>query len=272
MSNLHGAVVLITGAAGGFGQELTRQLLEAGSHLILTDLDETLLKERAEAIQREVKTGDILALLEINLSEHDGCETLYHQVKNLGIAIDILINNAGIGLFGRMDEVPGEKWERLMQVNLLAPMRLSSLFAADMIRRRQGHIVNISSAAGWVAPAGMAHYAASKFGLRGFSEGLLNEVKIYNVKVTAVYPFYSRTPILQSEQYGTLAKENQGLPEFLVTDPAKVMGETIQGIIDNKPQVFPDGMAKIISVIKRFFPQLLNWIFNGFNRNSKADL
>ncbi len=262
MTNLHGAVVLITGAAGGFGQELTRQLLEAGSRLILTDIDKTILKERAEAIQKEVKTGDILALLEMNLSEREGCETLYQQVKDLGIEIDILINNAGIGLFGRMDEVPAEIWESLMQVNLLAPMRLSSLFAADMIRRRQGHIVNISSTAGWVAPAGMAHYSASKFGLRGFSEGLFNEVKIYNVKVTAVYPFYSRTPILQCEQYGTLAKEkeNEELPDYIITDPAKVIGKTIQAIIDNKREVCPDGMGKSISVIKRFFPQLLNWI------------
>lgn len=171
-----------------------------------------------------------------------------------------------------MDEVPAEKWETLIQVNLLAPMRLSSLFAADMIRRRQGHIVNISSASGWVVPPGMAHYGASKFALRGFSEGLLNEVKIYNVKVTAVYPFFSRTPILQSEQYGSLAKPKKEVPDFIITDPAKVMGKTIQAIIDDKPQVSPYLMANIISVIKRFLPQLLTLIFNRFNRKQIANL
>ncbi|MDJ0716485.1 MAG: SDR family NAD(P)-dependent oxidoreductase [Prochloraceae cyanobacterium] len=260
MTNLDQAVVLITGAAGGFGQQLTRQLLEAGSRLILTDLDEAILKEQTDAILDEVKTGEILALLPSDLSERTGCEVLYRQVKALKIPVDILINNAGMGLFGRMDEVPYQKWERLMEVNLLAPMRLSSLFVADMIGRRSGHIVNISSVAGWIATAGMSHYATSKFGLRGFSEGLLNEVKIYGVKVTAVYPFFSRTPILQSEKYGTLAIEKRELPESLVTDPADVMRETIKGIINNKPQVFPDRMAKILCVLKRFFPPALNWI------------
>jgi short-subunit dehydrogenase len=260
MTKLDRAVVLITGAAGGFGQELTRQLLKAGSRLILTDLDETILSEQVEAIKQEITTGEIIAILAIDLADREGCETLYHQVKKLGIPIDILINNAGIGLFGRMDEIPPQKWERLMQVNLLAPMRLSSLFVADMIVRQQGHIVNISSLAGWLALPGMAHYAASKFGLRGFSEGLLNEVKSYNVKVTAVYPFFSRTPILQSEQYGSLAQNNRSFPQNIATDPAKVMRATIQAIVRNKPYVFPDGTAKTVYILKRYFPELLNWV------------
>jgi short-subunit dehydrogenase len=153
-----------------------------------------------------------------------------------------------------------------MQVNLLAPMRLSALFVADMIARRQGHIVNISSLAGWSASAGMAHYAASKFGLRGFSEGLFNEVKHYNVYVTAVYPFFSRTPILQAERFGTLAQEFQGLPDRLITDPAKVMQATIQGIVRNRLHVFPDSIAQIFHWLKRYSPELLDWLNDRFLR------
>ncbi len=266
MTQLREAVVLITGAAGGFGQELTRQLLMAGSRLILTDLDQAALHKQVEVIQREVVTGDVLAYLAADLSSCSGCEALYHQVKALGVPVDILINNAGIGLFGRMDEVPPEKWERLMQVNLIAPMRLSALLAADMIAHRKGHIVNISSLAGWSAPAGMAHYAASKFGLRGFSEGLFNEVKDYNVKVTAVYPFFSRTPILQSEQYGTLACGSPVFPEHLATDPVKVIRFTIQGIVQNKLHVFPDAIAKSTHLFKRYAPGLLDSISDKFMR------
>jgi short-subunit dehydrogenase len=266
MTQLREAVVLITGAAGGFGQELTRQLLMAGSRLILTDLDKATLHQRAEAIWSEVATGEVLACLAIDLSSPKGSEALYHQVKALGIPVDILINNAGIGLFGRMDEVPPEKWERLMQVNLMAPMRLSALFAADMIARQKGHIVNISSLAGWSGTAGMAHYAASKFGLRGFSEGLFNEVKSYNVKVTTVYPFFSRTPILQSERYGTLAQEREGFPENWATDPAKVIRETIQGIVQDRLHVFPDAIAKNAHLLKRYAPGLLDWIGDEFIR------
>lgn len=271
MTQLHNAVVLLTGASGGFGKELTRQLLEAGSRLILTDLNQAVLHEQVAAIQQTVKTGEILSCIAVDLSTTEGCNTLYQQVKALDIPVDILINNAGIGIFGRMDEVPREKWERLMQVNLLTPMRLSSLFAADMIARRKGHIVNISSLAGWSAKAGMAHYAASKFGLRGFSEGLFDEVKGYNVQVTAVYPFFSRTPILQSERYGTLAEETTGFPENQATDPAEVMRETLQGIVQNKLHVFPDTTAKRVHLLKRYSPQLLDWISDSFARRLKRD-
>ncbi|MDJ0618857.1 MAG: SDR family NAD(P)-dependent oxidoreductase [Calothrix sp. MO_192.B10] len=267
MTQLYEAVVLITGASGGFGQELTRQLLEAGSRLILTDLDEVVLRQQVQAIQHQVSTGEVLAIIPGDLSTREGCETLYHQVNALNIPIDILINNAGVGLFGRMDEVPSQKWELVIQVNLLAPMRLSSLFVADMIARRKGHIVNISGIAGWSVFAGMTHYATTKFGLRGFSEGLFNELKEYNVKVTAVYPFFTRTPILQSQRYGTLAKKIQGVPEYMVAEPAKIMRATIRGIIDNKLQVFPDIIAQAFHILTRYSPSLVGWISNTFTKS-----
>lgn len=270
MTQLDKAVVLITGASGGFGQELTRQLLQAGSYLILTDLDETKLQHQVGAIQQTVKTGKVLACIQADLADRSGCEALYERVKSCG-PIDILINNAGIALYGRMDEIPAAKWEQLMQINLLAPMRLSALFAADMIARRRGHIVNISSLAGWIGTAGMAHYNASKFGLRGFSEGLYEEVKAYNVRVTAVYPFFSRTPILQAERFGALAREYRGLPENWVTDPAAVMRATLAAIKQNQLHVFPDSTARLLHQIKRYAPRLLDWIGAAFSRRTQGD-
>ena len=260
MTNLNNTVVLLTGATGGFGRELTRQLLQAGSRLILTDIDRANLDSLNNEMTQKTATGKIIACIASNLASIEGSNALFQQVKALNVPVDILINNAGIGLYGRMDEVPTDKWERLMQVNLLAPMRLSSLFAADMIERQQGHIVNISSLAGWIAPAGMAHYCSSKFGLRGFSEGLFNELKPYNIKVTAVYPFFSRTPILQSESFGSLAKDRGNFPEKLATDPAKVMAKTIKAIQRDKLHVFPDRMAYSIRLLKQYFPKALDLI------------
>lgn len=267
MSDLNQAVVVLTGATGGFGQELTRQLLQAGSHLILSDLDRTMLDNQAAKLSSTITTGKIIACIESDLANREGCKALCDQIKALNVSVDILINNAGIGLFGRIDEVPADKWERLMQVNLITPMRLSSLMVADMIERRQGHIVNISSLAGWIAPAGLAHYSSSKFGLRGFSEGLWQEVKHYNVKVTAVYPFFSRTPILQSERFGTLANSKIGFPEHLVTDPAKVMAKTLKAIVRNQLHVFPDQMAYRIYILKQYFPRVFDWMSNQMSAN-----
>lgn len=264
MTKLEQKVVLITGAAGGFGEEFIKQLLQANSRLILSDREYSIVQEKVAIIRQEITTGEIIAGLAADLSDRKGRELLYHQVKELNIPVDILINNAGIGLFGRMDEVPTSEWEQLMQVNLIAPMALSALFAQDMIARQQGHIVNISSLAGWFAPKGMAHYCASKFGLRGFSEALLNEVKPYNVKVTAVYPYFSRTPILNSPRYGTLAQGNKSFPLESATNPADVIRETLKAIIRDRTEVFPDTTAKQVSFLKRHFPRLFNWIMQQF--------
>lgn len=266
MTQLKDAVVMITGATGGFGQELTRQLLLAESRLILTDLNADIVEQQVAGIQQETRAGEVLACLVADLSTSEGCDLLYKQVQGLNTPIDILINNAGIAVFGRMDEVPTEQWERLMHINLLAPMRLSSLFVADMIARRAGHIVNISSAAGWVATAGLTHYSTSKFGLRGFSEGLLDEVKPYNVRVTAVYPFFSRTPILQAKRYGALPEMTEGIPDHLITEPAVVMRRTIRGIERNQLHVFPDRIAYTAHLLKRFAPWLLDWIKSRHQR------
>ncbi|MEM9216767.1 MAG: SDR family NAD(P)-dependent oxidoreductase [Cyanobacteria bacterium P01_F01_bin.150] len=276
MTQLSKAVVLVTGATGGFGKELTRQLLELGSQLILTDLDAGHLAKMASAIAQtpspqsspqsrsKSPNGKILGCLTADLSSRQGCDRLYTQVKSLcqeqNIEVDVVINNAGIALYGRMDEVPQDRWEMLMQINLLSPMRLSTLFAADMIRRRRGHIVNISSIAGWIVPPGLAHYSASKFGLRGFSEGLYNELAPYNVKVTVVFPYFSRTPILDSARYGTLAEANELSLDDNATDPAQIMAATIRAVQREQLEVFPDASANGIQTLRRLFPKLSNWV------------
>ena len=262
MTKLQNSVVLITGATGGFGQELTRQLLELGSHLVLSDLEAAKLQAHAAASQQDASQGKILATIAADLAMPAESERLYARIRELEIAIDVLINNAGLGMYGRMDELPTEQWERLMQVNLLAPMRLSALFGRDAIARGSGHIVNISSLAGWVAPAGFGPYSSSKFGLRGFSEALAAEMRPHDVKVTVVYPFFSRTPILQSLRYGELAK-SQPLPlDRWVTDPARIMKATIAGIQRDRLHVFPDRPARFIHLLKRYFPEPLTWIMD----------
>ena len=103
-------------------------------------------------------------------------------------------------------------------LDLLAPMRICYQFLPHMIDRGSGHIVNISSVAGWIGAPGIASYSAAKFGLRGFSEALSADYAECGIKVSTVCPFFSRTPILKSEQFGI--SERREVPDKLVTDPA----------------------------------------------------
>ncbi|BAQ65898.1 SDR family oxidoreductase [Geminocystis sp. NIES-3709] len=254
MTKLDNTVILITGAGGGFGEEFIKQLLEKGSRLILTDVDRQKLLSQAITITSEINQGKIIACLQGDLSTAEGCQQLYEQVRELNISIDMLINNAGMGLYGRIDEVPMMEWQKLMQINLLSPMTLTALFLPEMIKQKKGHIVNISSLAGWVGLSGMSPYASSKFGLRGFSEALDREVKQYNIKVSVAYPFFSRTPILKSKAYGTLAENYQGFPAHLATNPADVIRQIIKGISNNKLHIFPDKFSLSIYLLKKYLP------------------
>jgi short-subunit dehydrogenase len=252
MKQLANQIVLITGAGGSFGRELTKQFLRAGSHLILTDVHADALPCAANVLSDA--RGSVLGTISADLSTPEGCAALAAAVHTLTPHIDMLINNAGLGLSGVISDVPQARWERLMQVNLHAPMRLSAAFLPAMIGRRSGHIVSIASVAGLVGPPGLTAYSASKLGLRGFSESLHADVRQHNVDVSIVYPFYARTPILQSPQYGP---RQARLPDWLLYEPEFVAAAVLDGVRRRKLHVYPGVIPHWIDLLNRLAPWLL---------------
>jgi len=250
MKDLKNKTVLITGAGGGFGQHMARQFRAAGAKLILTDVTERALREVSDNAG-----NDLVAVVAADLATEEGCGAVVEVCGSRNVVPDILVNNAGIGIAGRLDHVPRERWETLMQLNLLAPMRLSSLFLPGMIERGSGHIVNMSSLAGWVGSQGLSSYCASKYGLRGFGVSLAADLEGTGVHVTNVYPCFSRTAILDSPQYGY--EEQRVVPEYLISEPSDVVARIIKGVRGNKLHVFPDKHSRLIHYISRFAPWLV---------------
>ncbi|MCH9695135.1 MAG: SDR family oxidoreductase [Gammaproteobacteria bacterium] len=250
MTNPANKTVLITGAGGGFGQQLVRQFRATGAKLILTDVTDSALQDVISA------AGDhLVASVAADLASEEGCDSVAATCKDHGVIPDILVNNAGVGFSGRLDKVPRDKWESLMQLNLLAPMRLCNAFLPEMIERGSGHILNVSSLAGWVGSRGMSAYCASKFGLRGFGIALAADLDRTGVQVTNIYPCFSQTPILDSPQYGE--EKPRSVPANLISDPADVVARMIDGVRRNRLHVFPDKHARRIHYVTRFAPWLL---------------
>jgi NAD(P)-dependent dehydrogenase (short-subunit alcohol dehydrogenase family) len=254
MKQLDGQIVLLTGAAGGFGRSLTRLLLREGCGLLLADRERGPLLEAAEAAARAVgpAPGRLLGFLEADLSLPDGADALQATALRASPRVDILINNAGLGIYGRIDQIPRADWERVMQVNLLASMRLTALLLPQMLERRSGHIVNVASAAGLVGTRGMSVYSASKFGLRGFTESLAEDLRRSNVDVTGIYPFFARTPILDSPQYG--GEGRMRVPERLIGDPDRIMAVLVRGIKARQLHVYPNAIARQVDLLRRLRP------------------
>ncbi len=261
MTNPANKTVLITGAGGGFGRHMVRQFRGAGAKLILTDVSEAALREPiADA------GDDLIASFAADLATESGCQNVVENCSSRNAVPDILVNNAGIGVAGRMDHVPPEKWELLMQLNLMAPMRLCHQFLPAMTERGSGHIVNISSVAGWLGSEGLSSYCASKFGLRGFGEALAADLEGTGVNVTNIYPCFSRTSIINSPQYGY--EEKRVVPEYLISEPADVVARMIKGVRRKRLHVFPDRYARPIHYISRFAPWLLRVLDRRMQRQS----
>ena len=260
MTNPADKTVLITGAGGGFGRQLVRQFRAAGAKLILTDVTDRALHDVVE------DAGDDLVVSVVaDLAWEEGCSTVAETCTSRNVVPDILVNNAGIAVAGRLDHVPRDDWESLMQLNLLAPMRLCNLFLPGMIERDSGHIVNVSSIAGWLGAKGLSPYCASKFGLRGFGVSLAADLEGTGVHVTNIYPSFSQTPILDSPQYGY--EERLAVPAYLLSEPSDVVARMIEGVRRNRLHVFPDKYARLIHYITRFAP----WLMPLLDRRMQAE-
>ena len=262
MTNPADKTVLITGAGGGFGRQMVQQFRAAGAKLLLTDITDATL---APAI--DDAGSALLGCVATDLASAEGGRAVA-ELCAAGGAPDILVNNAGIAVAGRHDHVPQERWETLMQLNLLAPMRLCSLLVPAMVERGSGHVVNISSVAGWIGAQGLSSYCASKFGLRGFGDSLAYELDGTGVRITTVYPCFSRTPILDSPQYGY--EERREVPEYLVSEPADVVRNIVRGVRRNRRYVFPDRYARLIQYLTRFAPWAVPYIDRRLDAQSAA--
>jgi short-subunit dehydrogenase len=254
MKSLSEKKILITGAAGGFGQEFIKQFLELGAHLILTDIHKENLENISSVILKSIPNckGKILGVFASDLSSREGCEQAHKNTIAITPQIDILINNAGLINYGYFHEIPVEKWEMLMHVNLMAPMYLSHSFMNNFVKQGTGHILNISSVSGYVATSSGAPYSTSKFGLRGFGMALHGEAKKFGIQVTNVYPFYSPTPLLNTKTEGN--SNVQKTPNFLYDAPELIVRSAIKGLRKNKLHVYPGTLPRILYHAIKFWP------------------
>lgn len=183
--DLKGKRALVTGSSRGIGRAIARALAGAGASLYLTGRDSKRLARVKEEVSAD---GRKIDCAEADLRDKDEVKGLFDSaIKFLG-GVDILINNAGLGIKGNVVDMSISDWDLTLSVNLRAPFLLCRLAAAEMIRQKSGHIINIGSGASKTPIAGFASYAASKHGLLGFSESLALELREYNVKVSIILP------------------------------------------------------------------------------------
>lgn len=185
MESLKGKNALITGAGKGIGRALAIALAQEGVNVGLIARTAADLQNVAE----ELKTFNVqVAVATADVASIDAVNTAVAKVKTDLGAIDILINNAGISSFGSFMELEPARWEEIVKVNLFGAYYVTRAVLPEMIDRKTGDIVNISSTAGQRGAAVTSAYSASKFALIGLSESLMQEVRKHNIRVTTLTP------------------------------------------------------------------------------------
>ncbi|WP_269237173.1 3-ketoacyl-ACP reductase [Flavobacterium flavigenum] len=185
MTNLKNKNALITGAGKGIGKAIAIALAKEGVNVILisrTQLDVEQLAVKIEnfGVKSLALTADVADINSVNTA----VEKALAEFKT----IDILINNAGIASFGKFMELEPAEWEKIIQVNLMGTYYTTRAVLPNMIERQTGDIINISSTAGLNGNALTSAYSASKFAVLGLTDSLMQELRKYNIRVTALTP------------------------------------------------------------------------------------
>lgn len=185
MESLKGKVALVTGAGKGIGKAIVLALATEGAHVGLIARTEKDIK----AVADEARSfGVEVAYSTADVSNREEVERAVEKIQSELGPIDILINNAGTGTFGKFLELEPEVWEQQVRINLFGVYYTTRAVLPGMIERQTGDIVNISSTAGKTGAATTSAYSASKFAVFGLSESLMQEVRKHNIRVMALAP------------------------------------------------------------------------------------
>jgi NAD(P)-dependent dehydrogenase (short-subunit alcohol dehydrogenase family) len=229
-------VFLITGVSGGIGRALAVKAAESG-HIVYGTLRKP---EQMEAFAALAPGKTRPLLLDVN--DHEAAVKTVDSVLSESGRIDVLVNNAGYGLFGAVEEVSMEESRAQMETNFFSVVNLCKLVLPNMRASKSGHIIQISSIAGFRGTEGLSIYNASKFALEGFSQAMAKEVAPLGIHVTLVEPGPFRTEWGGSSSI----RSKRVMPEY--TETAGLRIRTIQGYSGTQPGD-PDKAAALIMEI-----------------------
>lgn len=236
MFDLTGKKALVTGASGGIGGAIAAALHVQGAEVCLSGTREEALADVA------AKLGARTHVVTCNLQDKEDSESLIPRSEEAMGQVDILVNNAGLTRDMLSMRLSDDQWQKVIDVNLTATFRLSRAALKEMMRRRSGRVINITSIVGVTGNPGQANYAASKAGLIGMSKSMAGEVASRGITINCIAPGFIKTPMtdaLNEKQHAALLEHipsgRLGAPEdigstavYLASDEAAyITGQTL---------------------------------------------
>lgn len=273
----------ITGAASGIGRATAIAAAKRGAILFLTDIQADAL----DATVAEIRAagGQVAYAKAIDISDHAAVVALAEEIHSQhGGSMDVVMNIAGISIWGSVQELQHEHWESLVDINLMGPIHVIETFLPPMIEaRRGGHLVNVSSAAGLLGLPWHAAYSATKFGLRGISEVLRFDLRRHRIGVSLVVPGGVDTPLVGTVHIAGIDRDSPVIQKMVgrfrshAQTPEQVAETILQGVEKDKYLVYTSRDIQLGFLAQRVFPpgyslamRLLNDQFYAITKKAKA--
>jgi hypothetical protein len=247
-NDIQGKYALVTGASSGLGVDFARELATRKCNLILV----ARRKERLQTIQQELSSqyGVDVHIFPLDLAAQDAPQHLYNKLKQEGRNVDILINNAGFGAYGPFLEIPWEREQNMLELDILSVVHMCKLFVQDMIAQRSGYMLQIASIGAYQPTPTYASYSAAKSFVLYFSIALNQELRNTGVSCTVLSPGITATEFLEvSGQQRTLY---QRMMMMQSTDVARI---GIRAMLKRKPEVVPGWLNSFSAILTRLFPR-----------------
>lgn len=255
-------VIVVTGAGSGIGRALVHELVGKGARVAAVDLNENTLTETVDLAGQH---RDKISFHVVNVADRSAVEALPGEVINAHGDVDGLINNAGIiQPFLRLNDLPYDAIERVLNVNLYGVIYMTKAFLPHLLKRPTAHIVNVSSMGGFFPFPGQTLYGASKAGVKLLTEGLYAELLESNVHVTVVFPGAIATNIAQNSGIATPSMSGDDAAQNFPTTSAPDAAQTIiNGMERDQFQVYIGNDARLMNLLYRLSPKrATRYIYN----------
>ncbi|MFW5751796.1 MAG: SDR family NAD(P)-dependent oxidoreductase [bacterium] len=252
---------LITGASSGIGEELARVFARNDTNLVLVARSERKLQDLSDELKRKYKVD--IYIKPADLSNMDEVYKLANDIKEAGIEINFLVNNAGFGEFGFFHQINWETDNNMIELNVKSLTYLTKYFLPDMVQRGEGRIMNVASTAAFQPGPLMAVYYATKAFVLSFSEAVANEVRDKGVTITAYCPGPTKSGFQERANL-----EGSGLVEILnLATVEKVAEVGYKAMMKGKTVVVQGGVNALFVFFIRFMPRA--WVRKAVRRISE---
>jgi len=256
-------VAIITGASSGIGMETAFALVRRGYAVVLAARREDRLGQVADRC-REIAPGAAVEVVVTDVSDRSAVECLVSgAVEEFG-RVDVMVNNAGAGMFGRVHELPESDMRELFEVNFYGVLYGCQAVAPIMIARRSGHIFNVSSVIGKRGTPFHGAYCATKFAVCGLTDSMRVELKPYGVKVTSVCPTLTATEFFDHSRMEPRAHSKYESESKMM--PASTVGRKIAATVGkSKPELVFSIGGKFLVTLSALWPRAVDWIMKIYH-------